>query len=178
MEYGHVCFAYSKNEWIAKAIAWVTKSQWSHSFFTAPPMLNREMAMEAASTGTSMTPFDVSYRNNPNQKYEVYRMKCDPAMVDEAVSKCMDELETMYGYEEFPWFMWRSLLLRFGKDIKAKDNWSQQGIVCSGYVRHFISYAGYDSLFAGFGKNSANAQDVYNIVKAHPELFELIESKD
>ena len=177
-EYGYVCFAYSKDEWIAKAIAWLTKSQWSHSFFTAPSMLGREMVMEAASTGASMTPFDISYRNNPNQAYEVYRFKCDQANIDAAISQCMNELETMYGFLEYPWFIWRSINTWFGHDIKSNDNWSQQGIVCSGYARHFLAYAGYESLFSGFGKSSANAQDVYNIVKAHPELFELIEKKE
>lgn len=178
MEYGYICFAYTKNEWVPKEISAITHSKWSHSFITAPLMLGREMAMEAAAGGVSLVPFDIAYRNNPNQKYEVYKFKCDPDKIDASISKCMNELEMGYGYLQFPWFIWRAINESVGKDIKSQDNWSQKGIVCSGFARHFIEYAGYSELFAGFGKNSANAQDVYRIVLARPKLFELIEKKD
>lgn len=177
MEYGHVCFAYSKNEWIAKAIAWFTKSKWSHSFITAPPMLGKEMALEAASGGISPVLFDVGYRNNPNQKYEVYRFKISDEEIDLAMLKTMDMLQTPYGYLEYPWFIWRSINKWFGRDIKGKDNWSQQGTVCSGLVRLYIEATGRD-LFKEFGYDSATAQDAYEIVLSRPDLFELIESKE
>lgn len=178
MEYGYVCFAYSKNEWVAKAIAWFTKSQWSHSFITVPPMLGKEMVMEAASGGTQMVMFDGAYRNNPNQKYEVYRLKVDKQVIDEAILKCMERLEMPYGYMEYPWFIWRSINKLFGRDIKAQDNWSQKDEVCSGLASFFLNSATLQILFAGFGKNSVTAQDVYEIVKANPDLFELVESRD
>lgn len=174
--YGYVCFAYSKNEWLAKAIAWFTKSQWSHSFIMAPSMIDREMAMESASNGVSLVPFDSSYRNNDNQKYEVYRFKMSKESIDKGVLMTMDMLETPYGYLEYPWFMWRSLNALLGRDIKSQNNWSQQGTVCSGLVRLYIDSVS-PGLFTDFGKDSANAQDVYNVVKARPDLFELIESK-
>lgn len=178
MDYGHVCFAYSKNEWIAKAIAWFTRSKWSHSFITVPKILNKEMVMEAASGGTEMITFDQGYRNNPNQSYEIYRLKVDPATIDKGILKCLDNLEMPYGFLQYPWFMWRSLNRLFGRDIKKQDNWSQKNEVCSGLVESFLWGCDLDSLFADFGSNSVTAQDVYNIVLAHPELFELIEKKD
>lgn len=178
MKYGYVCFAYSKNEWVAKAIAWFTKSQWSHSFITVPPMLGKEMVMEAASGGTQTVMFDKAYRNNPNQKYEVYRLKVSKKVVDEAIIKCMERLEMPYGYLEYPWFIWRSINKFFGRDIKNQDNWSQKDEVCSGLASFFVKSAKLKALFSGFGKNSITAQDVYGVVKSHPELFELVESKD
>jgi len=178
MNYGFICFAYSKNEWIAKQIAWFTKSQWSHSFITAPPMLGRELAMEAGGGGVELVTFDDAYRNNPNQNYEVYKFNCDQEQINSSIYKCLDELETSYGLLQYPWFMWRSLNKLFGRDIKGQDNWSQKGIVCSGFARHFITYAGFGDLFFEFGKSAATAQDVYNVVKNHPKLFELIEKKD
>lgn len=178
MEYGYICFAYSKNEWIAKAIAWFTKSKWSHSFVTMPPILGREMAMEASASGVAMTPFDIAYRNNPNQTYEAYRFNIDPEQIDLSLLKCMNELETSYGYLEYPWFIWRSFNKLFGRDIKNQNNWSKQGTVCSGLVRQFIENSGHKELFTGFGIDSANAQDVYEIVKANLNLFQLVESKN
>ncbi len=177
IEYGYVCFAYSKNEWIAKAIAWFTRSQWSHSFITIPKILDREMAMEAGGNGVSAVPFDIAYRNNSNQKYEVYRFKCDSEKIDYAISKCMNKLETSYGYLEYPWFIWRSLNFLFKRDIKIQNNWSSQGTICSGLVRAYLEEAGYVELFKEYGIDSNSAQDVYNIVKSHSDLFELIEQK-
>lgn len=177
MEYGYVCFAYSKDEWIARAIAWFTKSQWSHSFITVPPMLGEDMVMEASSNGISMVQFDVAYRENKNQKYEIYKFKIPQEQIDRAIWMTMFMLETSYGFLEYPWFIWRAVNSWFGRDIKHQDNWSQQGTVCSGLVRLYLEYAGFESLVSGFGKDSANAQDMYNIIKANPDLFELVESK-
>lgn len=175
--YGFVGFAMSKNEWSARAIAWFTKSKWSHSFITVPDILGREMVMEAGTAGVEMTPFDRSYRNDPNQSFEVFRFKILQENINLAILQAIDLLESPYGFLEYPWFMWRAFLAWLGKDIKSQNNWSQQGTVCSGLVRLYIELAGYAELFSGFGKDSAHQQDVYDIVIAHPELFELVESK-
>lgn len=178
MEYGFVCFSYSKNEWIAKAIAWFTKSQWSHSFITVPNILGHEMAMEAAGKGVSMVLFDLAYRNNPNQAYEIYRFNITQDYKDYAILESMDLLETSYGLLEYPWFIWRYLNKAVGRDIKSYNNWSNKGTVCSELVRLYAQAAGYGHLFDGLGIASASAQDVYEIVLSHPELFELIEKKN
>lgn len=178
MEYGHVCFAFSKNEWIAKAIAWFTKSQWSHTFLTVPPMLGKEMVMEAGGGGVEMVTFDQAYRNNSGQKYEVYRVKLSPETINQAISKCMDKLEMPYGYLEYPWFIWRFMNKWVGRDIKAQDNWSTNLEVCAGLVDIYLDELGLQALSKDFGNNAISAQDIYEIVKAHPELFELVESKD
>jgi len=178
MEYGYVCFAYSKNEWIAKVIAWFTKSQWSHCFITVPPMLEQEMVMEASEGGVEMITFNSAYRNNPTQKYEVYKVNCSQESTDQAILTCMGQLEVGYGFKHYPWFMWRSLCKLFGKDIKSQDNWCHSGDVCSDLTRLRLESGGLKDLLAGFGKNSASAQDLYEIVKTYPEFFELIESKN
>lgn len=178
MEYGYVCFAYSKNEWIAKAIALCTKSKWSHTFVTVPPCLGKEMVMEAASGGTEMVLFDIAYRNNADQKYEVYRVKISKESIDQSILKCIENLEMPYGYLEYPWFVWRAINSWFGRDIKNQDNWHTKYEVCSGVTNNYIVNLSLGSLFNGFGNNSVNAQDIYEIVLAHPELFELIEKKD
>jgi hypothetical protein len=176
-DYGYVCFAYSKNEWIAKAIAFITGSKWSHTFLIAPPILDREMAMEASAEGVAMVPFDIAYRTNPNESYEVYRFKIPNKSIDGSILKTMDMLETPYGYAEFFWFIWRAINKKLGRDIRKNNNWFQQGTICSGLVRLYIENAGLACLFSSFGKDSANQQDVYEVVKKNPSTFELIETK-
>lgn len=176
IKYGFICFAYSKNETIAKLIAWSTKSKWSHSFITLPPILGKEIALEADSQQVAITKFDLSYRDNANQSYEVYRFKVDQSIIDSAILNMLNSLEESYGYLEYLWFMWRYFNLLFGRDIKSHDNWIQQGVVCSGLVRQYIEFLGYGNLFSEFGKDAMSAEDIYKIVKNNP-LFELIESK-
>lgn len=181
MEYGYICFAYSKNEWIAKAIAKITKSKWSHTFITIPPILGKEMVMEAGQGGIEVVMFDIAYRDNPDQIYEVYKINVDQSKIDASILKNMRDLETTYGFLEYPWFIWRGINSYFGRDIKNQDNWSQQGKVCSGLSRNFITDIDdpiLSALFIKFGKSSTNAQDIYEIVLANPELFTLIEKKD
>lgn len=178
MDYGYVCFAYSKNEWIAKAIAWFTKSKWSHTFITVPSMLGKEMVMEAGAGGVEMVTFDKAYRNDSSQAYEVYRVKLPQEVIDRAILKCMESLELPYGYLEYPWFIWRFINRWFGRDIKGQNNWSTSKKVCAGLVDIYEDELGLQAYSEAFGNNSITAQDIYEIVKAHPEVFELVESKD
>lgn len=178
MEYGHVCFSYTKDEFIPKAISWFTKSKWSHTFITVPAMLGKELVLECGGNGVDIVMFDQAYRDNTHQSYEVYRVKVDKDTIDQAVLKCMDRLETSYGYLEYPWFMWRSVNRWFGRDIKDQDNWSTDKEVCAGLVDIFVDELGLQVLTKDFGNNSVNAQDLYEIVLANPNLFNLIEKKN
>lgn len=178
MDYGYVCFSYTKNELIAKLIAKITQSKWSHSFIVVPPVLEKEMVMEAASNGISMTTFQENYRDNANESYEVYRVFAPKNKVDKSILSCMERLERPYPYLELLWFVWRRINKFFGKDIKDQNNWFTNGVVCSGLVRKFLEGSGLKRLFKGFGIDAVAPQDVYNIVLANPKLFELIEKKD
>ena len=175
MEYGYVCFAYT-HVWYDWCIAKVTGSQWSHSFITIPSIVGREMVLEAISNGVSASPFDIGYRNNRKVDYEVYRFNCDQTKIDLAISKSMNKLETSYGFLEYPWLLWRYVNSWFGRDIKSHNNWCEQGTICSSVVRTFIENSG-QNLFVGFGRDAVTPQDAYDMVKMHPELFELIEKK-
>lgn len=178
MEYGHICFSYSKDKWLAKAISFLTKSQWSHCFITIPGILEKEMVIEADGKEISTILFDIGYRNNKNQKYEVYKFKIPQKNIDESIRTILNLLETPYGLWEYPWFIWRIVLKLFGKDIRKQDNWIRKGTVCSDLVRNYIELSGHENLFLDFGKDSANVQDVYEIVKQNPQLFEIVEKKD
>jgi hypothetical protein len=171
--YGYVCFAYT-DVWYDWCIAKVSGSQWSHAFITIPPIVGREMVLEAVHSGVSASPFDREYKGNPKVKYEVYRFNGNPSKIDSAISKCMNRLETSYGFLEYIFLLWRFINGWFGRDIRSHNNWCQQGTICSGLVRTFIEESGFD-LFSKFGKDAVTPGDVYAIVKAHPELFQLVE---
>lgn len=177
-EYGHICVANSKKELFPRLIKWVTRSQFSHSFIIAPSMLGKEMVIEAADSGVAMCSFDDHYRNDPDQGYRVYRFRADPALKDQAMITLFTELQTRYGYLELPWFAWRALNLLFGRDIRHQDNWSQDGTICSELAAQYISMSGFPQFLSGFGRGSVNAQDIFEICEAHPEVFELVEFKE
>lgn len=178
MEYGYVCVSNSKKEFQAKVIKFVTRSKWSHSFITVPNMLDVEMALESASSGVSMCSFDKHYRTDDGQGYRVYRFKADQGSKDKSIVSLLTELQTGYGFLELPWFAWRAICAWLKCDIRAQDNWSQAGTICSELVAQYITNAGYPQLFTSFGKGSVNAQDIFEICESHPEIFELVENKD
>jgi hypothetical protein len=177
VDYGYIAFSYTKNELTAKLIAKITQSKWSHSFIIVPPMLGKEMVMEAASNGISMATFQENYRDNPNESYEVYRFNAPQGKIDKSILNCMEKLERPYPYMELLWFVWRRINKVFGRDIKNQNNWFTNGVVCSGLVRKFIEGSGFKKLFKGFGIDAVAPEDAYEIVIANPKLFELIEKK-
>lgn len=180
MSYGHVVLANSKKEFFASIIKWVTRSNWSHSLFTIPPCCGREMGLEAAGNGVSCLPFDTNYRQDPNQGYRMYRLNLSAEVIDAAIATQLDELEVFYGYLDLPWFMWRALNRVLGRDIRNQDNWAWRfkWKICSESVVDYLTACGLGQLFEGFGKNAVCPQDLQEIMDAHPEYFELIETKE
>lgn len=177
MEYGCIVISNTKKGFTQSVIRLVTRSKYSHSFFTIPSVLGKEMAVEAAGCGISAVPFESAYRNNPKVSYRIYRFKVDGLVKDKAIGKALEKLQTGYGYLELPWFMWRAVNLWFGRDIRAQDNWYQRGEICSEYTSEYISDCEHSKLFDSFGLGSVNAQDILEICEANPELFELTEEK-
>ena len=178
MTYGHVCFGYSKKSPHCWVISKITKSKWSHVFITIPPILGKETVLEAVANGVQITMFDTTYRHAPNETYEVYKFSCDINLRDKSILNRMKDLHVSYGLLEYPWLFWRILNNFFGRDIKSQDNWCQNGTkICSQVEREYIEDCGFKDLFLGYGKGSVIPQDIYNIVKNNPKIFELIETK-
>lgn len=187
MNYGHIVLAKTSGEFTASAIAWFTNSRFSHALITAPPQVGYEMCIEASGKGIDELGFDQGYRKNPTQSYLIYRVNLPDEVLDAAMREALDKLEQDYGYLAFPWFMFRSFVKwAFRKDIKSQDNWYKKQIVCSGLVRLFLDSKpvrdylarfAQPSLFDGYGQGSVHCEDLFDIFKANPKLFELIETK-
>lgn len=178
MEYGHIVISRLKKGWFSSLVRFVTRSDYSHTLLTVPPVCGEEMGLESSHVMTAAMPFEPWYRKNTNAAYRVYRFRASPAKKRAALVKAMRSFTAGYGYRKLPWFIWRALNKLIGRDIRAQSNWSQSGLICSDLVAQYISDAGFSHLFAKFGKASIHSQDIYEICEACPEIFELIEFKE
>lgn len=175
MEFGHICFSVNHKSFTAKVIKFFTRSRWSHSFITAPPIIKeRLMVLEATGEGVTSIPLDVGYLEDPTEDCIIFKVKIDDNLKIESINNILNSLQTGYGFLELPWFAWRGICYWFGKDIKSQDNWSQAGIICSELASNYLRGLGLGYLLEGFGKGSINAQDLYEICLNNPDIFELI----
>jgi hypothetical protein len=177
MSYGHIVLASTKSGFIPAGIKWMTNSQFSHSFVTTPNILGVPMCIEAAEGGVDFTRFDTGYENNQNEGYQVWNIKIDQNLKDTAIISVLADLETGYGFLQFPYFIVRKICRLLGRDIKAKDNWfASDGMICSQLCVAYLKICGLSDVLAGYGNGSISPQDLQDIFVAHPELFELINS--
>lgn len=173
--YGNVVLASTQGQFLPNAIKWFTQSQFSHSLVTVPDTLGVPMCIEAAENGVDFTRFDTGYVSNPDQGYETWNIKIDQSIKDAAIVSILADLETSYGFLEYPWFIWRRLCLFVGKDIKNQNNWNESGIICSQLCVAYLKACGLGHIFQGYGEGSIAPQDLQNIFLTHPELFERVE---
>lgn len=173
MVYGNIVLASSKSGFIPKSIEWFTQSKFSHSFVIVPSILKIPMCIEAAEGGVDFTTFDSSYLNNPDQGYEVWSINIDKEKKDLAIISILRDLETSYGFLEYPWFIWRRICLFFGKDIKSQNNWNMDGMICSQLCCAYLKACGLEHIFKGYGKGSVAPQDLRNIFVSYPKIFKL-----
>jgi len=173
--YGNIVLASTKSGFIPNAIKWFTKSQFSHSLVTTPDTLGTPMCIEACEGGVDSCRFDKGYSNNIDQGYQVWNIKIDQATKDRAIVSIFNDLETGYGFLEYPWFMWRQLNRLFGRDIKSQNNWNTNGMICSQLCVAYLTACGLGYIFVGYGRGAIAPQDLQDIFKAHPELFEMTE---
>ena len=173
--YGNIVLASTKSGFIPNAIKSFTGSVFSHSFVTIPDILGVPMCIEAAEGGVDTTRFDTGYADNLNEGYQVWNIKVSQEIKDRAIVSILNDLEVSYGFLSYPWFMWRKLNSLLGRDIKAQNNWSSQGMFCSQLCVEYLKACGLEYVLVGYGEGSIAPQDLQNIFKAHPEVFELEE---
>ena len=176
MSYGNIVLAGTQGSFVPNAIKWFTNSKFSHSFVTTPEILGVAMCIEAAESGVDFCRFDSHYSNDLTQGYEVWNIKIDQNIKDIAITSILNDLETSYGFLQYPWFIWRRICLFCGKDIKVQNNWDKNGMICSQLCVAYLDACGLSNVLSGYGNGSVSPQDLQDIFKQHPELFEKIES--
>lgn len=175
MEYGNIVLAGSKKGFFPNAIKWFTFSKFSHSLVTMPDILDMPICIEAADNGVSTVRFDKNYINDDNQSYQIWRIKISQEQKDAGIRAVVGDLETFYGFLQYPWFIWRRICLFFGSDIKHQNNWSTTGTICSELVVQYIHACGLGHTLSEFGPGAVSPQDIQDVMKKYPDLFELIE---
>lgn len=136
------------------------------------------MCIEGSGQGVDLVDFDIAYRNNPDQNYEVYCLIRTPSEnKDRALNELLMDLEDPYSYLSLPWFIYRYLLRRIGIDIKHKNNWYHNLFICSGLVRKYLDLCDLSCLTTAYGVGSLSAEDLYQLVRSRPYLFKMVEKK-
>ena len=161
------------NTFFGWGIRFVTASKWSHSFV----VIDEETVLEA-NKRVEETPLSF-YRNHPNASYELYRIvKADPDRVTRAIGHiCRVYTGNEYGYLQIPFFLFRAVYRWLGKQYESKT-WTA-GTICSELVYVYQElvadwFVGVDS---SIDSDTCSPQDLYEIVKANPDCYQLIERK-
>ena len=176
MSYGQIVLATNTVGFFPAAIRLFTGSKFSHSLVLTPPILDIPMGIEAVEGGVDSVRFDKNYINDTTQGYEIWEIKIDLSIKDAAIKTVLSELQTPYGYLEYLFFLWRRINYWLGRDIKSQDNWFSKGIICSQLCVDYLNACGLSQVLNGYGKGSICPQDLQDIMIAHPELFEKVES--
>lgn len=174
MAYGHIVLAGTKSGIVPNAIKFFTNSKFSHSLITVPDLIDVPMCIEAAESGISMARFDSAYQNNPEQQIEIWEVLISPEVKDVGIKTCLDQLQMKYGFLEIPWFCWRYINKKLGKDIKSQDNWFNKNEICSELCEYYLTAAGLGVLFEGYGDSSVCPEDLATIMKNNPKYFNKI----
>lgn len=167
---------------LASVVRWLTKSFWSHAFIIQQRLGDEETVQEASKL-VSVVPFNKHYRNCDTQLYVVYRIKSEYAsdtVIDESLRRCFDEFAGVsYGNLQLLWFGYRAIMELFGRDVRHESNWMSNGVICSELVYYFLHYLGepFQSLLSDLNPDTIQPEDLYKIIKANPDIFEIIEEK-
>lgn len=171
---GQIGFSYNSTSWLSKLIAFFTRSEWSHTFLLTRPVSHLQtVAVQEANTIVRVVPFGKFYADKVEQKWEIWEVKgLNQADMDAALSLCFDRYSGVtYGFLQLPWFIWRWLNEKLGRDIrKTRNPWSK-GIICSELVFEFLHVIGKGDLLADLQTNTVHPEDLLRIFKAHPEMF-------
>lgn len=171
MKYGHIVLARRFGNLLSSLNVAITESYFSHSFSTIAAPSGRLLSLEAEAQGVTAGPFDIDYEQDASRDYIMYEINIPDSAKDAGLDTVINKLETGYGFLQMPWFIWRYICSKFGKDIKNQNNWfNSDGTLCSQLVVEYLKAAGLD-LFGNYGQGSISPQDIYLIAKSNPEIF-------
>jgi hypothetical protein len=172
---------FSNNKSGGFLIRFFTRSKITHNFvFTYP--IGGLAAVQEASAKVQIVPFEKNYYRNPNYSYEIYRVRAPFVTqpdIDGAVRKIFkDYAGKKYGWFQLLWFPYRwfkETVLR-QKEVYREKNWFTKGVICSELQFWYLKYldAEFSELLRNYDGDTVQPNDMLQIVKAHPEYFELI----
>lgn len=179
---GYIGFSNNTVGIVPKLIRFFTNSHISHTFIGTESFMGVPSIQEASDL-IVVKPF-VGYEQSLTESFKLYKIREDVVSEDtikEATKKVYEEFEGVrYGYLQLVWFPYRWLLSLVGIDARKQKNWMTDGVICSELVYWFLWYLGpvFQDLIKDFNPDTIQAQDLLDIVNAHPHLFEFVREKN
>jgi hypothetical protein len=165
--------------WLQALIMFFTASKWSHSFVVTFPVKDEEMVMEAQ-MAVCTTPLS-RYRNNSNCSYEIYRLtEASSDSIDAGLMMGYHDLSgDQYGFFQLPCFVVKWVYEKLHIPMVHLPGWVRNGIICSewSYKYTMIATDLVKNFLGIYDPDLVSPEDIYKVVKAHPELFQLAEAQ-
>ena len=176
VQVGDIVFSGKRaSNWFSNGVRWFTNSKWSHCFFVMTDVAGERAVLEA-DLHCQVVPWHREYEVNNNDYYEVYRptQATQEELIKAANDTYVEFSGEIYGFGQIVWFMWDALCKKIG--FKSGQQLFS-GIVCSGVLDADIQRINdiYREAFkACVVINRVTPQELYDIVKARPDLFQFI----
>jgi hypothetical protein len=171
---GDIGFSGKRVGFYPNAVRFFTKSRWSHCFVVVPPVLG-ELSVLESEVNVVLRPWYSEYVEKNNDYYEIWRpIMAQEAVYDACASLYKSDSGIIYGFMQIPFFAVRAILDLVG--IHLKRNPFPGGEICSEtHWRYIMNLGGeYEKALNGITENECSPQDIYEVVRNRPDLFEFV----
>lgn len=172
---GDIGLSHRRSGFYSRAVSFFTQSYWTHGFIICAGMDGETAALEA-DLKVQLVPFSKEYGTKNNDAFEIYRpIKASESNKAEAsrATYWMYAGDT-YGFLQIAWFIWDWFCKKIR--IKSGRNWFPTGVICSELQLYYLQSLNdpYKEAFKHLTLNEVNPDAIADIVRARPDLFELI----
>ena len=176
---GLIGFSYSPG-WLQRCIRFFTNSKWSHAFVTID-VAGSTSVMEAGQFQVQVVPYHTHYKGVEHELYQIKQVTAWDK--DDEADERLALLTTFYalagdryGYLQCLWFVWRWLNDKLGRDISQQKNWFTRGVICDEVVYYYLWNLSdaMHPLLSKFSPDTIQSEDLYQIVKSNPQMFEKV----
>jgi hypothetical protein len=135
-----------------------------------------------ASRFVQVVPFKRNYLDNPNENFDLWRIKnVSKEKIENAMLSVYWQYSgRVYGVLQIIWFIWRWAHELFGIDIRRERAWFPGGQICSELLWHYLyrlDVPEIKSHIVEWSSDSVNVQDFAELFQKLPEYFEKVESR-
>lgn len=149
------------NSFVSKAVRYIRKSQYSHSFVVLGKLHDTDIIGDAGTFGIDLIP--LSFRATKNYEIELWQISIPEDKVEVACKKILDLTSTRYGYFQMVGFAIKWVAEKLF-DVKMKNPLTD-GLVCSEYVYQFLKAAEYSYLEVALGPNDTAPDDIARAIR-------------
>jgi hypothetical protein len=166
LETSDVGFLMQKNWLVARIIAWLMGSKWSHSFIIIESGVLATYICETTEYEVVISPLK-KYIDDENVNLEVFRPKKGRhEQKIKSAMECMNQIGTSYGWFQLVSLGLRRILMRLGIRI---PNFIRQGVVCNGVVLYGLRNIPIRGV-EGIDPESIDTEELYQIVSNSPDF--------